>query len=365
MKPPVKMPMTTTPTPPPGSAPPLSVPALRIGGWSVRLTRRYVVVCAAAAVAGVVAGTASLLFGEVQVGLPRLLTTLAGDGTPFEDFLIFDSRLPRVVSALVVGLALGMAGAIFQTVSRNPLGSPDVIGFETGAASGGLIALLGYGAGFAGASIGAVAGGATMAVLVYLLAFRGGLDSMRLVLVGIGLGAMLLSLNSLLIVQADIYDAQSAASWLVGNLAGASWGDLGLLSVLVGAAAAAALLLSRDLALGELSDETSTGLGQPVDRVRLAAVVVGVLLSSLAVAAAGPIAFVALSAPQIARRLTRCSGPNLLASGLTGATLLVLADHAARELFQPRQLPVGVVTGVLGGLFLAWLLIREWRRSAG
>jgi iron-siderophore transport system permease protein len=339
------------------------VPAIRIGSFSVRLSHRYLAACAALTLVILVIGVGSLLFGEIQVGFPRLVATLQGDGTPFEDFLIFDSRLPRVVSGVVVGAGLAMSGAIFQTVSRNPLGSPDVIGFEAGAASGGLIMLLVYGSGFAGASVGAVVGGSVVAALVYLLAFRGGLDSMRLVLIGIGIGSMLLSLNSLLIVRADVYDAQSASSWLVGNLAGASWGSLGWLSVVVGIGAVSGLALSSALALGELSDESATGLGQRVSLVRLAAVGIGVLLSSVAVAAAGPIAFVALSAPQIGRRLTRASGPNLLPAALTGSVVLVGADLAARELFQPRQLPVGVVTGVVGGLFLAWLLGHEWRKG--
>lgn len=342
---------------------PLPIAVRRWGPWSVRLSGRYLLVCTALVAAGALAGTLSLLFGEVQVALPRLVTTLGGGGTPYEHFLIFDSRLPRVASAVVVGAALGMAGSIFQTLSRNPLGSPDVIGFETGAASGGLIALLVYGSGFTGASVGAVAGGCAVAALVYVLAFRNGLDSMRLVLIGIGIGAMLLSLNSLLIVSANIYNAQEASGWLVGNLAGASWDDLGLLAILVGLAACGALALSGDLALGELADDSAAALGQRTSLVRLAAVAVGVLLSSVAVAAAGPIAFIALAAPQIARRLTAASGPNLIASGLTGASVLIVADHAARELFQPRQVPVGVVTGVTGGLFLAWLLATEWRKG--
>jgi len=252
---------------------------------------------------------------------------------------------------------------IFQAVSRNPLGSPDIIGFEVGAATGGLVALLIFGTGFTGASVGAVAGGLATALLVYALALSNGLDGLRLVLIGVGVGAMLLSINSMLIVEADIYDAQEAGNWLVGSLAGAGWDDLAVQASAVGALVLAALCLSPALTLAELSDDTAAGLGQRTSLVRLGAVVVGVLLCSVAVAAAGPIAFVALTAPQVARRLTRSGGPNLVVSGVTGALLLVLADHAARELFQPRQVPVGVVTGLLGGAFLAWLLTREWRKG--
>lgn len=336
---------------------------LRVGAWSGAVATRSVWACLVLALLCVVAGVAALLFGEIQIGLPRLLVTLRGEGTPLEEFLVWDSRLPRVLSALVVGTALGCSGAIFQTVSRNPLGSPDIIGFEVGAATGGLVALLLFGAGFAGASVGAVVGGLVTALVVYALALSNGLEGLRLVLIGVGIGAMLLSINSMLIVQADIYAAQEAGNWLVGSLVGAGWDDIALQASALGVLVVLAVCLSPALTLAELSDDTAAGLGQRTSLVRLGAVLVGVLLSSLAVAAAGPIAFVALTAPQIARRLTGSGGPNLIASGITGAMLLVLADLAARELFQPRQVPVGVVTGLLGGAFLAWLLTREWRKG--
>lgn len=346
--------VTTTPTP---------VGSVRVGPVSLAVSRRYGLVCGVLLVAALGAGLASLLLGEIQVGLPRLLATIAGDGTPFENYLIWDSRLPRVASGALIGAALAMSGAIFQTVSRNPLGSPDVIGFEIGAASGGLIAMLVLGAGLAGGSAGAVVGGLVTATVVFGLSMRNGVDSLRLVLIGIGTGAMLLSLNSMLIVKANLYDAQSAAGWLVGNVSGATWGEATVLAVAVALLGSAALLLSRPLRISELPDDTAAGLGLRTDRLRLAAVAVGVLLSSIAVAAAGPIAFIALTAPQVARRLTEASGPNLVAAAITGALLLVLADHAARELFQPRQVPVGVMTGLVGGAFLAWLLTREWRKG--
>ncbi|WP_235738856.1 FecCD family ABC transporter permease [Nocardioides alcanivorans] len=336
---------------------------IRVGAWSGAVSTRAVLVCLALLVLCAGAGVAALLLGEIQMGFPRLLLTLRGEGTSFEDYLIWESRLPRVLAAVVVGTALGCSGAIFQTVARNPLGSPDIIGFEVGAATGGLVALLVFGTSFAGASIGAVVGGLVTALVVYTLALSNGLDGLRLVLIGVGVGAMLLSINSMLIVEADIYAAQEAGNWLVGSLAGADWDDLAVQASAVGVLAVLALCLSPALTLSELSDDSAAGLGQRTSLVRLGAVVVGVLLSSLAVAAAGPIAFVALTAPQIARRLTGSGGPNLVASGITGAMLLVLADLAARELFQPRQVPVGVVTGLLGGAFLAWLLTREWRKG--
>lgn len=345
------------------STPRYPVGVLRIGPVSLAVPLRPLLVCVGLAVALVAAGAASLVLGEIQVGLPRVWLTLTGEGLPIEEMIVQDFRLPRVLAGALVGAALAMSGALFQTITRNPLGSPDVIGFEAGAATGGLVAMLALEAGLGGASVGAVVGGGLTAAVVYALAMRGGVDPLRLVLVGIGVGSVLLSLNALLIASSTIYDAQSASVWLVGSLEGSDWAAVRVLAVAVAVAGTAALLLSRRLRVAELSDDTAAGLGLTTGGVRLLAVVVGVTLSSIAVAAAGPVAFIALSAPQVARRLTRAAGPNLVASALTGAVLLVLADHAARELFQPRLVAVGVMTGLVGGLYLAWLLTLEWRKG--
>ncbi|NYJ03383.1 iron complex transport system permease protein [Nocardioides thalensis] len=339
----------------------LGIGVLRLGPLSVRVHRRGLLVCLLLVAATLGAVLASLVLGDIQVGLPRVLLTVFGEGLPVEELIVQDYRLPRVATAALVGVALGMAGAVFQTISRNPLGSPDIVGFETGAATGGLVAMLVVDAGVVGTAAGAVVGGALTAVVVFSLAARGGSDGLRLVLIGVGVGSVLLSFNSMLIVSVNIYDAQGAGVWLVGNVAGATWDQVAVLAPAVVVLAALALLLSRALTMTELSDGTAVAAGLPAGRVRVVAGAVGVAMCSVAVAAAGPVAFIALTAPQVARRLTRASGPNLVASGLTGALFLVVADHAARELFQPRQVAVGVMTGVVGGLYLAWLLTREWR----
>ncbi|HYG94905.1 MAG TPA: iron chelate uptake ABC transporter family permease subunit [Nocardioides sp.] len=341
----------------------LPVRVLRVGPISLAVPLRSALSCLGLLVALLCAALASLVLGEIQVGLPRVLLTVTGEGLPVEELIVQDIRLPRVLVGGLVGAALAMSGALFQTITRNPLGSPDVIGFEAGAATGGLVALLVLDGGIGAAASGAVVGGGVTAAVVYGLAMRHGVDALRLVLVGIGIGAMLLSVNSLLITTSRIYDAQSAAVWLVGSLDGSTWDQAAVLAVVLLVVGGAALLLSRPLRLAELTDDSATGLGLATERSRLLAVVVGVLLAATAVAAAGPVAFIALSAPQVARRLTGASGPNLVASALTGALLLVLADHAARELFQPRMVAVGVMTGLVGGLYLAWLLTREWRKG--
>lgn len=340
-----------------------AVGVLSAGRWSIRVRYRAVLVCVLLLAAVAAALVVTLSAGVNSFPMARVIPAVFGNGTPAENLIIGELRLPRAVTAVLVGIAFGIAGAIFQSVTRNPLGSPDVVGFGTGASTGALVVLLFLQGGLTATSIGAVVGGAVTAALVFLLSAHHGISPLRLVLVGIGAGAALNSLNSLLIVRAQLYDAQSASAWLVGNLVGRDWSDARMVGGVLVAGLAMCAVLWRPLTLNEFSDERSMSLGLSANRTRLIAVATGVLLASGAVAVAGPIQFIALTSPQIAKRLTGAPGPNLVASGLTGALLLVLADLAAREAFQPRQLPVGVLTGLVGGAYLAWLLGREWRKG--
>jgi iron complex transport system permease protein len=341
----------------------ISVPVVAAGPWSVRVRGRAVLVCALLAVAIVAAVVVSLAAGANSFPIPKVIDAVLGHGTPAEKLIVAELRLPRAVTAALVGLALGIAGAIFQSLTRNPLGSPDVVGFTTGASTGALVVLLVLHGGLTETSLGAVGGGALTALAVFLLSSRRGVAPLRLVLVGIGAAAMLQAVNSLLIVRAQVYDAQSASVWLVGNVVGRDWSDVRLMGGILIVGLVLCVALWRPMTLSEFSDERSMSLGLPVSRTRVVAIGIGVLLASGAVAVAGPIQFIALTAPQVARRLTGAEGANLTASGLTGALLLVVADLAAREAFQPRQLPVGVLTGIVGGVYLAWLLGREWRKG--
>lgn len=337
--------------------------AVRLAGLSVRYRRRSLVTGLVLAGLTLLAAAASLKYSQFPIGWVDLLRVVTGEAEPAQELVVGQIYLPRVVAGVLVGLALGMAGALFQSLTRNPLGSPDIIGFDTGAATGALVTMLLVQGTATQVSLGAVAGGLLTALCVFALTAGRGMHGFRLVLVGIGLGSLLISVNWYLITRANIYDAQSAAVWLVGNLAGEEWGHLRVLAIAVAVLGGATLLLGRGLLMCELADEGARSLGVPLGRIRAVGVLLGVALASVAVAAAGPIIFVALAAPQVARSLTRAPGPNLLVAGITGALLLVVADHAARELFLPRQLPVGVMTGVVGGLYLTWLLTREWRRG--
>lgn len=334
--------------------------SVRVGGWSVRLAPRAAVVGLALVVTAVAVSLVAISTGEFTVPVPDIVTALFGQGTPVAELIVSRLRAPRVVTGLLVGAAFGLSGAIFQSLTRNPLGSPDFIGFTAGASTGGILAVV------MGGSAVWIAGGSLLgciacAALVYALAYRRGVLGYRLILVGIGLNALLLSVDSYLLTRANINDAATAGAWLTGSLSGRGWDHAlpvaGALAVLVPVCA----FLTRPLRMMEMGDDAARAVGINVEAVKVVAIAAGVLLCGVATAAAGPVLFVAMAAPQLARRLTRSAGVTLAASALTGAVLLTLADLAAQRLLAPTQLPVGVLTAAIGGTYLALLLRKERR----
>ncbi|MGW2331905.1 FecCD family ABC transporter permease [Streptomyces sp. NPDC001700] len=336
---------------------------LRTGGLSLRLDVRSVVVgllllAVALAMSVVLIGT-----GDFPMAPGDVLNSLAGNGTMAQDFIVHDLRLPRVLVGLLVGAALGLAGAVFQSISRNPLGSPDVIGFGQGSAAGALAVIVLFQGNPAEVAVGAICGGLLTGVGVYALAWRRGVHGYRLVLVGVGTSAMLAAVNGYLLTKADLPDATRAVVWLTGSLNGRDWGQVWPLACVCAVLLPVILGQSRGLRMLEMGDDSAYALGVRVERTRLVLMFAGVLLTAAATAAAGPVAFVALVAPQLARKLTHSAGPNLLPSAWMGAALLVTADWSAQRAFGADQLPVGVLTGMLGGAYLLWLLVTE--RKAG
>ncbi|QUY48257.1 iron-enterobactin ABC transporter permease [Serratia plymuthica] len=300
--------------------------------------------------------------GSLSLNATQVIDALLGKGPANLTVIVTQWRLPRVAMALLLGAALGISGAIFQSLLRNPLGSPDVIGFNTGAYSGVLVAIVLFNGGVIGITSGALAGGLLTAALVYLLAWRNGVEAFRLIIVGIAVRALLVAGNTWLIISASLESAMTAGLWSAGSLNGISWAKS--LPALAAIALCCLLLLtlSRRMRLLEMGDDTACALGVPVERSRLLLLLIGVTLTAAATAVAGPISFIALVAPQIARRL--CANRSvLLLTALTGALLLLIADVAAQRLFMPYQLPVGVLTVSLGGIYLIWLLIRESRKK--
>lgn len=331
------------------------------GGLSLRVDPRALIVVAVLALAALAAGVVLIGTGDFPISTADVLKTLVGKGTEGQEFIVNDLRLPRVIVGLLVGAALGLGGAVFQAVSRNPLGSPDVLGLGQGATAGALVVIVLMSGSANQVAVGALVGGLVTGAAIYLLAWKRGVHGYRLVLVGIGVSAIATAVNGYLITKADLVDAARAVVWMTGSLDGRDWKQVWPLLVLCCALVPLVLANARGLRMMEMGDDVSNALGVRVERVRLLLMVCAVLLTAAATAAAGPVAFVALTAPQLARRLTRSPGPNLVPALFMGAALLVGADWAAQRLFGDGQLPVGVVTGVLGGVYLLWLLVTERR----
>jgi iron complex transport system permease protein len=336
---------------------------VRVGpGFSLRIQRRPIAVAIALTLVMAVLLVVTLGTGDFAIAPLDVLAALTGSGDAGTTFIVRDLRLPRAFCGLLVGLALGVSGAIFQSLTRNPLGSPDLIGFEQGASVGALIVITTLAGSSGAVSAGALAGGAVTAVVVYGLAFRrGGTSGYRLILVGIAIGFLMLSIIHYLLLRARIEEAAEATRWLLGSLNARGWADVGPLLISLGLLLPATVPAGRALRALELGDETAHALGVRVERARLGLVGLAVALVSVSVVAVGPIAFIALTAPQVARRLARTPGPPLLCSALTGAVFVLAADIAAQRLIPSTPLPVGVMTGAVGGIYLAWLLTAEWR----
>ncbi|EID54016.1 FecCD family ABC transporter permease [Saccharomonospora xinjiangensis] len=328
---------------------------------ALRLPTRTILVGAALALAVLVTATITLTTGEFELSIPEVLAVLVGNGEGAADFIVGTLRLPRLLTALFVGAALAVSGAVLQSLMRNPLGSPDFVGFTNGASTGALVVLITIGGGMTQVALGALVGGISTALLVYLLSYRRGVQGYRFVLMGVGINALALSVNSYLITRANIYDAVSAQAWLIGSVNSRGWEHVAASGLALAVLLPVAASQVRALSMLELGDHAAGALGVGVQRTRAVLITVSVLLAGFATAAAGPIWFVALAAPQLARRLTRGAAPGLITSALMGGLLLTVSDLAMDRLFAAQQLPVGTATGLLGGLYLMWLLASEWR----
>ncbi|WP_239162081.1 FecCD family ABC transporter permease [Acrocarpospora phusangensis] len=306
-----------------------------------------------------------LSIGDFPITLPEVVAALAGQGDPGNMVVVRELRLPRAAAGLLVGLAFGISGALFQTMARNPMASPDVIGLIQGSGTAVVASIMfGWTGGLSTQTIG-LAGGLLTALVVYLLAWKRGTTGYRIILVGIGVSWMCASATDYLIARGGQFQAQAAIGWLVGNLNGRDWSQVIPLAFACLVLVPIALLLGRLLRTLQLGDDVAAGLGTPVQLTRFAIMLSGVGLIAFGTAAGGPIAFVALAAPQIAQRLAGTAWPPTLASGLTGALIVLVSDVVAARLIPDTELPVGIVTGVLGAPVLLWLLIRANRAGSG
>ncbi|MFF5110295.1 FecCD family ABC transporter permease [Streptosporangium sp. NPDC000509] len=324
-----------------------------------RASRRRLVIVTLAAL--VVTGFAVTLMAGQTFYPPRdVVRVILGEQVPGASFTVGRLRLPRAVLAVAAGFGFGLAGVTFQTMLRNPLASPDVIGISSAASTAAAIAIVSLSLSGTQVSVLAIVSALAVALLIYSLAFRDGVVGTRLILIGIGIAAILESVTSYVLSQAAEWDLQEALRWLTGSLNGTSWAQV--LPVLVALVVLTPVLLSqgRDLSTMRLGDDTASALGVRVERTRVVVIVAAVGLIAFATSAAGPIAFVAFLSGPIAARLVGADGSPLVPAGLVGALLVLVADFAGQFAFDTRY-PVGVVTGVLGAPYLVYLIVRTHR----
>ncbi|MGO3886573.1 MAG: FecCD family ABC transporter permease [Mycetocola sp.] len=304
----------------------------------------------------------SLMSGSYELDGRAVLAALTGHGPELDTTVVLEWRLPRALAAVLLGALLGVAGAVFQTVTHNPLASPDVLGLSNGAFTGMLLVLvLAADGGWPLRTAGALIGGIAAAAVIWLLASRGGVQGFRLIIVGIGVSAVLASINTWLLLQIELETALFASAWGAGSLNGVTAGPL------AGAVACAVPLLlvlwlfARPMRQLELGDDAASATGVRPTRVRAVTLAMAVGLVSLSTAVIGPIAFVALAAPQIARRVAGTPSLSLWLSGIYGGALILVSDLVAQHVL-PVALPAGVVTVSLGGAYLVVTIVREIRR---
>lgn len=326
----------------------------------IRRTARRRVVLAVLALLIVAAFTTTLMVGRTFYPPADVVAVILGEQVPGASFTVGTLRLPRAVLAVAAGICFGLGGVTFQTMLRNPLASPDIIGISSGASAAAVFAIVVLSLGDFEVSVFAIVAGLGVAMLIYLLAFKDGVAGTRLILIGIGIAAMLDSVTSYVLSRAAEWDLQEAMRWLTGSLNGTTWDEA--VPVVLGLAVLGPLLLSRarDLSMMQLGDDTAAALGVRIERTRIVVVVAAVGLVAFATAAAGPIAFVAFLSGPIAARIVGPGGSLLVPAALVGALLVLVADFCAQFAFGTR-FPVGVVTGVLGAPYLIYLIIRTNR----
>ncbi|EHA15530.1 transport system permease protein [Halomonas sp. HAL1] len=330
------------------------------GANSVLFEQRAVVVNLGLFGALLVASVIYLSLGSVKVAPTAVLQALVGNANMMAAFVVQELRLPRLAAACFTGAAFALAGILMQTLARNRLATPGIIGIDNGATAFAVASIVGIGVSIAPPAM-ALAGATTAAVLTFGLAAGSGTQGYRFIVAGIGVGAVFGAVTQLLLARVAIDTANAAYPWTVGSLNARPSGALQLLMLGLALGLAIALALARSLTLLRFKDATASGLGVNVKRRRLEVLLLSVALTGLAVAVAGPVGMVGLIGPEIARSLSSSRGVPIMAATMAGALVMVLADLAGRTLLAPIEIPVGIVTAVVGGPWLLWILMRPQR----
>lgn len=325
-------------------------------------SRRIRVILPVLLSAVVVLFAVNILLGTFTVTIPDFFRLLSGAEIPGATFIVMEHKLPRAVVAVMIGVAFGVSGTIFQTMLRNPLASPDIIGISYGASASAVFAIVVFGAAGLSVSVAALIGALVIAGAIYALSRRGGVAGYRLILVGIGFAAIMAAAVSYLLTRTDINTAQDALVWMNGSLNSSNWDRVAILGGALLLLLPLATVMSRSLRGLEMGDDAAAGLGVRVEKSRLLLVLTGVALAAVATAAAGPVAFIAFLSGPIARRMVGGKA-SLTAAALVGALIVLAADFVAANMIPGVSLPVGVITGALGAPFLLWLLVSANRNG--
>ncbi|MCG7576184.1 MULTISPECIES: iron ABC transporter permease [unclassified Halomonas] len=334
--------------------------ALHRYGVSVLLEKRAVAVNIGLSAVLLAACVLYLSLGSVTLSPSAVVASLIGQGDSMTTFMVQQLRLPRLIAACFTGAAFALAGVLMQTLARNRLATPGIIGIDNGATAFAVASIVGLGVGIAPPAM-ALAGATTAAVLTFGLAAGSGTQGYRFIVAGIGVGAVFGAVTQLMLARVAIDTANAAYPWTVGSLNARPASAVQLLGIGLALGLVAALALARSLTLLRFKDATASGLGTAVKARRLQVLLLSVVLTALAVAVAGPVGLVALIGPEIARSLSSARHVPILAATLAGALVMVLADLAGRTLFAPIEIPVGIVTAVVGGPWLLWILMRPQR----
>lgn len=301
----------------------------------------------------------SIMLGSVKISLPEILTALAGEGAGTHGQILMNIRLPRTLVAALVGIDLALSGAILQAIMRNPLADPHIIGISSGAGLMGIIVMLLFPEHSALITPAAFLGAMGAAMLIYILAWKNGIQPIRIILAGVAVSAFLgAGISALMILYSD--RVHSALMWMVGGLSARSWPHVAMLCPYTLVGGILALLSARQLNILQLGDEMAKSLGLRVELTRLLLTAVAALLAASAVSVVGLLGFVGLIVPHMARLIVGSDHRVLLpASAILGAAVLMYSDTVARVAFAPVELPVGILMAALGAPFFLFLLRRQ------
>ncbi|MFD1336619.1 FecCD family ABC transporter permease [Oceanobacillus iheyensis] len=328
----------------------------------IKRRRRFILVTSLLAITAFVLSCTMLMLGNTIYPVSDVISVLLGEEVQGASFAVGTIRLPRMIAGVFAGFAFGVAGYVFQTMLRNPLANPNVIGITAGSSAAAVFCIIVLQASNTVVSIASIIGGLATVIVIFLLARSTSFSIGRLILVGIGIQAMLNALISYLLMIGQENDIPTAMRWLNGSLNGAKMEDVYPLIIAVFIFAPIIIALGKRLDMLELGEQTAISLGVNTDKTRVILIISSVLILALATATTGPIAFIAFLSGPIAKRLVGVGFSSIIPAGLVGIILVLAADLVGQFAFVARY-PVGVITGIIGAPYLIYLLIRMNRKG--